>query len=146
VKRLLISLALVLAGAASAHADALDAQLFGHWKIASVADFAQIVADTDVAHSKRLIGADLVVERDHIRFAGEDCKKPAFTVEKKTLAQAFTIGFQMRDTTKLRLPDPVTEIEVTCENATDFSLFYVRGKGHIVFVWSGIFFNAVKQR
>jgi hypothetical protein len=67
-------------------------------------------------------------------------------MERKTLAQAFRIGFQMPDTGRLKLPDPVTEIEVECTNPTDISLLYVRSKDQIVFVWSGIFFNAVKQK
>lgn len=129
-----------------AQAEKIDPEVFGRWKIASVADFAGIVADTDFAESKRLIGAELVIAPKGIKFGGEDCKNPSFTVARKTLAQAFRIGFQMTDSDNLKLPDPVTEVEVECKNATDISLFYVRSKNNIVFVWSGIFFNAVKQR
>lgn len=136
----------LLAAVLPAKAEKIDPAVFGRWKIISVADFAGIMADTDVSESKRLIGADLVIAPKGIKFAGEDCKHPSFTVERKTIAQAFRIGFQMSDTDKLKLPDPVTEVEVACENATDFSLFYVRGRGDIVFVWSGILLNAVKQR
>jgi hypothetical protein len=145
MKQLLISFAF-FATVLPAQAEKIDPPIFGRWKIASVADFAGIMANSDVAHSKRLIGAELVIAQKSIQFAGEDCKNPSFTVERKTLAQAFRIGFQMSDTDKLKLPDPVTEGEVECENSTDISLFYVRSKGQIVFVWSGIFFNAVKQR
>lgn len=146
MKRLLIAFALLLSVVCPAQAEKIDPQVFGHWKITSVADFAGIMADTDVADSKRLIGAALIIAPKSIQFAGENCKNPEFTVERKTLAQAFRIGFQMTDTDKLKLPDPVMEIEVECENATGISLFYVRSKGEIVFVWSGILFNAVKQR
>jgi hypothetical protein len=145
MKQLLMSFVL-LATVLPPQAEKIDPEVFGRWKIASVADFAGIMADSDVADSKRLIGADLVIAQKGVQFAGEDCQNPSFTVERKTLAQAFRIGFQMSDTDKLKLPDPVTEVEVECENSTDISLFYIRSKGQIVFVWSGIFFNAVKQR
>lgn len=145
MKQLLMSFVL-LAAALPAQAEKIDPAVFGRWKIASVADFAGILADSDVADSKRLIGADLLIAPKGIQFAGEDCRNPSFIVERKTLAQAFRIGFQISDTDKLKLPDPVIEVEVECENPTDFSLFYVRSKGQIVFVWSGILFNAVKQR
>jgi hypothetical protein len=145
MKQLFMSFVLLTA-VLSAQAEKIAPDVFGRWKIASVADFAGIMADTDVPDSKRLIGTDLVIGKKGIQFAGEDCQNPSFTVERKTLAQAFRIGFQMSNTEKLNLPDPVTEVEVECENSSDISLFYVRSKGQIVFVWSGIFFNAVKQR
>jgi hypothetical protein len=145
MKKPLLSLVL-LAVVSTAQAENKDPAFFGRWKIASVADFAGVTADTDVSGSRRLIGAELVIKPGGMQFAGEDCRNPSFTVERKTLAQAFTIGFQMSNTDKLKLPDPVEEVEVECQNAADFSLLYVRSKDHIVFVWSGILFNAVKQR
>jgi hypothetical protein len=145
MKQLLMSL-ILLAAVVPARAQKIDPPIFGRWKIVSVADIAGIMADSDVADLNRLIGANLVIAQKSVQFAGEDCKNPIFTVERKTLAQAFRIGFQMSDTNKLKLSDSVTEVEVECENPTDISLFYVRSKGQIVFVWSGILFNAVKQR
>lgn len=123
----------------------IDKQILGHWKIVSVADFAGIGADTDEADSKRLLGAELVIAPHSVRFDGEECKNPKYKAGRKTLAQAFRIGFQLEDTKKLQLPDPVIEIETNCENATAISLLYVRSRSRIVLVWSGIFFNAVKQ-
>jgi hypothetical protein len=136
----------LLAAALPAHAEKIDPAIYGRWKITSVADFAGVVADTGLASSRRLIGTNLFITPQAVKFAGEECRKPSFNVERKTLAQAFRVGFQMETTDKLKLPDPVAEVELACDNETDFSLFYVKDKRNIVFVWSGVLFNAALQR
>jgi hypothetical protein len=138
----------LLAAALPAHAEKIDRAIYGRWKITSVADFAGVVAETDLASSRRMIGTNLFITPQAVKFAGEECRKPSFNVERKTLAQAFRVGFQMETTDKLKLPDPVAEVELECDNETetDFSLFYVKDKRHIVFVWSGVLFNAALQR
>lgn len=146
MKRFAISCLLLLIAALPAHAEKPDPQIFGRWKIVSVAGFAGVIADSAIAESKQLLGAELFLERDGIQFAGQNCKNPSFSVQRTTLAQAFLIGFKMPDYDKLKLPDPATEIEVECESPTDITYLYVRSKDQIVFVWSGIFFNAVKRK
>jgi hypothetical protein len=143
--RLLLACILMLGMCCPARAEKVDRHIFGSWRIVSVADYAGIGADTDEEDTKRLIGATLTISAKRISFDKETCRNPSYKTVRKTLDEAFWIGFQLQDTRQLRLPEPVKEIQAHCANPTGITVLYVRNHREIVFVWSGIFFNAVKH-
>lgn len=114
-----------------------DTSIIGEWKIRSVLDYASISIGAEQA--KPLIGKDLIISEAKIRFGDQVCAEPNF------LAESVETNIELRGNARisndqLRLPNPVTVVELSCAYA------YVKNRDRIVLAWNGIFFDAVRKQ
>lgn len=113
-----------------------DTSVVGNWKIKSVLDYAAISIGADQA--KPLIGQDLIISEEEIRFGDQVCSQSNF------LAERVETNIELRENARvsndlLRLPNPVTVVELSCAYA------YIKDRNRIVLAWNGIFFDAVRN-
>lgn len=113
-----------------------DTSLTGEWKIRSVLDYATISIGADQATP--LIGSDLIIGREAVRFGDQVCPAPSFQ------AESVETNIELRENARasndrLRLPNPVTMVELSCAYA------YIKNRNRIVLAWNGIFFEAVRK-
>ncbi|WP_313170917.1 hypothetical protein [Massilia oculi] len=114
-----------------------DTSIIGEWEIKSVLDYATISVGEDQARS--LIGKDLIISKEKIEFGNRVCSESNF------LAESVETNIELRENARtsndrLRLPNPVTVVELSCAYA------YIRDKNRIVLAWNGVFFDAVRKR
>jgi len=117
--------------------------LYGNWAITGVAD-AQEITSLSSDDADKLTGKTFVVQSSEIRFDGETCLHPQFKKSSQSTESFFRREYKMTPK-KLRLPNPVTEVEVTCDAPSEISFIYRRNKGEIVIFWNGFFLNAQKS-
>lgn len=113
-----------------------ETSIIGDWKIRSVLDYAAISIGSDQA--KPLIGKDLIISKEEIRFGDQVCSQSNF------LAESVETNIELRENARvsndlLRLPNPVTVVELSCAYA------YIKDRNRIVLAWNGVFFDAVRK-
>ncbi|MGF6275400.1 hypothetical protein ABIB38_003798 [Massilia sp. UYP11] len=114
-----------------------DTSIIGKWEIKSVLDYAAISVGEDQARS--LIGKDLMISKEKIELGSRVCSESNF------LAESVETNIELRENARtsndrLRLPNPVTVVELSCAYA------YIRNKNRIVLAWNGVFFDAVRKK
>lgn len=114
-----------------------DTSIIGEWEIKSVLDYATISVGEDQARS--LIGKDLIISREKIELGSRVCSESSF------LAESVETNIELRENARtnndrLRLPNPVTVVELSCAYA------YIRNKNRIVLAWNGVFFDAIRKK
>ncbi|WP_137172032.1 hypothetical protein [Massilia sp. HP4] len=110
--------------------------IIGDWKIRSVLDYAAISIGSDQA--KPLIGKDLIISKEEIRFGDQVCSQSNFLAE--SVETNIELGENARVSNDLlRLPNPVTVVELSCAYA------YIKDSNQIVLAWNGGFFDAVRK-
>lgn len=117
--------------------------LIGHWTVTGAAD-AQDTTSLSSDDVDKLTGTELVVTPESVRFSDETCDKPIFKQARQTTASFFRREYKM-DPKRLRLPNRVTEIEITCLAPSPISFVYFKDKKHLVFYWKGFFLSAKKS-
>lgn len=91
-----------------------------------------------------LKGRDFIVSAEAVLFDGESCMAPTFQQSRHATATFFRREYRM-DPNPMRLPDPVSEIEIACRQPSPISYVYMRDQRHIVIFWRGFFLNAEKR-
>lgn len=129
---------LSLWGAAHAHDSSgtkTDHRVIGRWKIVSVLDYAHISIGEEAG--KRLLGTELFVTMDNVRFGDRDCDAPEFSAESVETNHELNHNARVGND-RLRLPNPVTVVELSC------AYVYVRNDDRMVLAWNGIFFDIAR--
>lgn len=134
----IVTLALTLSSVRDAHATTQDKSIIGNWKLARILDSADITA-LDDKQARRLLGTVVRIEHDRLRFGKEVCKNPDFEVTVADTDTYFLREYRAGEE-KLGLPNPVTEVSVSCTQV------YKKAPDRIVFYWKGFFFDAVRQK
>lgn len=127
----------------SAAAAPLDADLTGHWKIVGTAD-AQQTTSLSSDDADQLVGEELIVAPSSLTFHGETCSNPSFKRSRRHTVPFFLREYKL-DPKNLKLPDPVVEVSIVCDQASPINFIYLQGRRRIVFFWRGFFLNASKQ-
>lgn len=128
--------AFVLGAAMPAFAQATDARgdIIGKWKLTSLLDLIDITS-RDRKDAQSLLGHVMFIENDGARLDDYRCAPSAFEtrkVEPKLYIQEYA-GIDAR---KLRLPNPVTVIDISCTQV------FIKSPNRIVIFWDGWFFEA----
>ena len=92
----------------------------------------------------KLVGMNFLIAPDHVQFGDGVCQKPRFTTTHQRTRQLFRQDYRF-EPKNIGLPDPVTQVKVSCENPVNYFI-YVKGKDGLVFYWKGFFLNAIRQR
>ncbi|MGF6274056.1 hypothetical protein ABIB38_002434 [Massilia sp. UYP11] len=136
--------AAILALAASVLLPALAAgpirpndDILGQWRITRMLDASNVTA-LDDRQAARLVGKLFVVEPGMVSMDGEVCDEPEFTRHYED-AVRYLREDAHASSWKLGLPLTVTVIDLSCTEAL------VKGHDHIVVLWKGVFFDAVKR-
>ena len=143
ILRILISALALLAGATCALAQAVEPELMGHWKVIKTVD-AQESTSISSDDADKLVGKDMVITATRITFEAEACISPVFKRSQHPTSSFFRREYKM-DPSKLRLPNPVVEVAVQCNQPSPISFIYIQGRRHIIFYWRGFFLRALKQ-
>lgn len=134
--RQVIGLLLALLGCV-AHASATDAsEFFGRWRVAAIADYAQVASVSD-AKAKRRIGGNLVMSADVVTFDHRTCK-PQYVLSTVDPEKDLEDGYRITNQT-LKLPNPVVLIDTGCQSNR---FIYVVNPKQVVFEQSGVFYRA----
>lgn len=136
--------AVILVLAATALSPAIAARpiqpnddILGQWRITRMLDASNVTA-LDDRQAARLVGKLFVVEPGKVSMDGEVCDEPEFTRHYED-AVRYLREEAHASSWKLGLPLTVTVIDLSCTEAL------VKGHDHIVVLWKGVFFDAVKQ-
>lgn len=143
VRTLLFAGALALSAAAFAAGRDAHPPLMGHWTVTGAAD-AQETTSLSSDDVDKLTGTELVFTPEFVQFSNEICDKPKFKQARHSTASFFRREYKIVPK-HLRLPDQVTEIEVSCQTPSPISFVYLRDRQHIVFYWKGFFLNAERR-
>lgn len=122
------------------HAEKMAPHLYGRWKIIGVAD-AQESTSLSSDQVDLLTGTELIIAPKYVRFNGQVCKKPNYTLTRQHTQTFFRKSYVL-DPKNLLLPDDVLEIQTNCENPTEINFIYVQNKRKIIFYWKGFFLRA----
>lgn len=138
-----IAVLLVLAASPYAVCGEAGSALIGRWTVTGTAD-AQETTSLSSDDVDKLTGTELVVTPESVRFSDETCDKPIFKRTRQSTASFFRREYKM-DPKRLRLPNPVTEIEINCLAPSPVSFVYFKDMKHLIFYWEGFFLNAEKS-
>ena len=142
MKRLYVAIAL-LGFSTVLHAASVASRLYGNWQVSSVAD-SQDTTSMSSDDADKLVGANFLIAPDRVQFGVDICQKPRFMATHQRTRQLFRRDYRF-EPKNMGLPDPVTQVKVSCENPVDYFI-YVKGKDALVFYWKGFFLNAIRQR
>ena len=133
--RIVLVLLLAAAPAFSQAADARS-EIVGKWKISSVLDLIDMTSRTE-EEARRLIGQVLVIRNEGARMDDYTCASPDFATSK-VKPSLYIREFAGIDARKLRLPDPVTVVDISCTQV------FIKSRNRLVLFWDGWFFEAVR--
>ncbi|MGZ3183403.1 MAG: hypothetical protein ACXU8N_13260 [Telluria sp.] len=111
-------------------------QAVGTWRVVALLDGVDIVS-MDEKQAQKLAGSSIRIQRDFIAVGKEKCHPSEF-VESSVQPTLYLRTDAGIDGTRLRLPDPVTVIDIGCTE------IFMRDPRHAVVFWNGFFFEVVK--
>lgn len=131
-----ILVALLLGAGAPAFSQPTDARsdIVGKWKLSSVLDLIDITSRNE-AEARSLLGHVLVIHADGAQLDDYKCAPPNFET-RKVAPNLYVQEFAGIDARKLRLPDPVTVVDISCTQV------FIKSRNRIVMFWDGWFFEA----
>lgn len=115
-----------------------DSSVIGDWKFINVLDSVDITSIDDEG-AKRLLGKIMTIRKDGARFDNYKCDVPDF----KTRLVEPSLYLRKEgdvDNSKLRLPHPVTVIDISCATV------FMKDRNHAVITWAGYFFAATRVK
>jgi len=133
-----IVFALLLATGAPAVAQTADArsEIIGKWKLDSVLDLIDITSRNE-KEARSLLGHVMVIQGEGARLDDYRCAPPDFET-RKVKPNLYVQEFAGIDARKLRLPDPVTVVDISCTQV------FIKSRNRIVLFWDGWFFEATR--
>jgi hypothetical protein len=140
VRKLLFVGGLALSAGALAAGGEVRLPLTGSWTVTGTAD-AQETTSLSSDDVDKLTGTELMFSPELVQFSDESCDRPVFKQARQSTSAFFRREYKI-DPKHLRLPDQVTELEISCQTPSPISFIYFRDKRHIVFYWKGFFLNA----
>lgn len=131
-----IAVAILLAAGAPAFAQTADArsEIIGNWKLTSVLDLIDITSRNE-KEAQGLLGHVLVIRNEGAQLDDYQCAPPNFET-RKVAPNLYVQEFAGIDARKLRLPDPVTVVDISCTQV------FIKSRNRIVMFWDGWFFEA----
>ena len=114
-----------------------DRSVVGIWNIVSILDYAPI--SVGESQAKPLVGQELVISPERIKFGNQECAESDFWAEMVQPDLDLRENARINNN-KLRLPNPVTIVELSCAYA------YIKNPDRIVLAWNGIFFDVVRKK
>ncbi|GAB2876068.1 hypothetical protein GCM10027277_51800 [Pseudoduganella ginsengisoli] len=138
-----VTLAAMLALAFGAQGKPPDKRLTGTWVVTQVLD-AQPTTSISSDEADALVGTQMSIDPEHIRFAGTDCIRPEMKTVRRRFYSYFVRNYNI-EPKGIPLPDVVSEITITCKKPVGIDYIYVRDSKEIVVYWEGFFLNAVKR-
>ena len=142
MRRFFLANILIFLSAAS-YAASVKNTIHGTWTVTSIAD-SQDTTSMSSDDADKLVGHLLKIAADRVQFDDDVCRRPSFKTSRQQTRQLFRRDYRFEPQT-IGLPDPVTEIKISCENPVSYFV-YLKGKDSLVFYWKGFFLNAVRRR
>ena len=139
----LIAIIAILGLSTALHAAPVASKLYGSWRIAGVAD-AQETASMTSDDADKLAGKEFLVAHDRVQFEGEVCQGPQFKATRHRTREMFRREYRF-EPQDMGLPDPVTQVEISCKNPVIYFVYLKRNNALILY-WKGFFLNAVRQQ
>ncbi len=130
---LLTILALAFVGA---HAQELNADIYGKWKITAFIGGAA-VGSRSQSQVEKIIGKFAVISAERFKFNGRTCMHPSYQRSREETVSHFDRDWRT-DVSDIPFPNPVTIIETGCD------LLYPIRKDHLMIADDGDFFEAVR--
>ncbi|QGZ38346.1 hypothetical protein [Pseudoduganella flava] len=123
---------------ADASDDPRDLSVIGKWKLTSVLDYAEI-ASLDERGARKLVGKIASISEASFKLGTRVCEDPDLSAE--WVEPELHLRDQVHASAEnLRLPNPVTVIDLTC------TIAYVRDSDHLVILWKGVLFDTVRVK
>ena len=113
-----------------------DLRVIGQWRLTAALDHSEIAA-MDEQEAGQFVGKVMMISQDSVRFGTRKCLPPALDttyVQPKLYLRKQAHA----DASKLRLPDPVTVVNLGC------TIAFVKNTNHLVIHWDGWFFDAAR--
>jgi len=111
--------------------------VIGKWKLTAVLDSSDITS-LDDQEAKALVGHIITIDRDKVQLDARVCDSPGFEVTTAETNKFFRDAAHV-SAKKLRLPNPVTVVYVSCTEV------YIKSRNRLVVHWKGFFFDAVRM-
>lgn len=141
IGRLVIAAATALAIVSTGSALGADIQghgVIGKWRLTKALDSADITS-RDEREAQQLLGHVVTISKKSVKFGKNDCQ-PTGLDAKWVAPGPFVRDWFHASAENLRLPDPVTVVDLGCTNV------FIKDKQRIVVFWDGWFFDARRVR
>lgn len=137
-RRIHIATAILIPGLTPVLSQAVQSgsPVIGDWKFIAILDSVDITA-IDEKGAQRLLGKIMTIRKDGARFDNYKCHTTDFDTERvePNLYLQKEGGI---DNSKLRLPKPVTVVDISCATV------FVKNRNRVVITWDGWFFEATR--
>lgn len=133
----LVLLALLVCATAGAHAQDLNTDIYGKWKIKALIG-GGAVSSRSQSQVNKIIGKFVTISPERFDLNGQTCAHPNYQRSKEDPATYFDREWRT-DVSDIPFPNPVTIIDTGC---TTF-LYPIR-KDHLMIADDGDFFEAVR--
>jgi hypothetical protein len=118
--------------------EARGTEILGRWRLTAALDSSDI-SSLDDREARQMIGRVLTITKDHVKFGKRDCGPPE--LETQIVEPSWYLREKAHASAELlRLPNPVTVIDLGCTTA------FIKSPQTIVVHWKGWFFNAKRVR
>lgn len=117
---------------------AADDSIVGDWKFIKVIDSVDVTSLDDQG-AKKLLGKVMAIRKDGARFDNQKCSAPGLEAVRVE-PDLYLKNEGGIDNSRLRLPRPVTVIDISC------AMVFVKSRNLAVITWGGYFFEAARVK
>ena len=118
--------------------DRYERAVIGQWRFTEALDGADITS-LDEKEARQLIGRVFTISRQSVKFGDRTCGPSGFEAESVEPRMFLREQFHA-DAAGLRLPSPVTVVDLSCTSV------FIKSPDRLVIAWKGWFFDAVKVK
>ena len=132
----LVSATALVSSSPAQAAGSVASSVTGKWRLTAALDAADI-ASLDEHEAQQLVGHVFVISKEKVKFDERDCGPTGYeavaVVPELHLRKEFHANAQ-----KLRLPNPVTVVDLSCTSV------FIKIRYKVVIAWHGWFFDEVR--
>lgn len=122
-------------GASSNH---YERAVVGQWRFTAALDGADVTS-LDEKEAQQLVGRVFTISKQSVKFGDRTCGPSDFAAESVEPRLFLREQFHA-DADKLRLPSPVTVVDLSCTSV------FIKNANRLVIAWKGWFFDAVRVK
>ena len=110
----------------------------GQWRFTAALDGADVTS-LDEKEAQQLVGRVFTISKQSVKFGDRTCGPSDFAAESVEPRLFMREQFHA-DADKLRLPSPVTVVDLSCTSV------FIKNANRLVIAWKGWFFDAVRVK
>lgn len=133
---------MVISGSVFSYDQSENDEISGVWVVTEVLDFTPVTSKDAIRESHDVMGDELRIDAQNIRFRGVDCPSPFLVAHKEKTFRYFFTQYGGMNPVRLSLPLVVSVIDPRCQQPNSIGDIYLRDQQHLVFFWQDLFLEA----